>query len=140
MPADAGDDFFFSGDDAGLGASEELVAAEHDDGDACVDAVANQRLGDSGGGEIDQAAGAEIFDQRKVRALAQRGEFFEPGLFCETSDLKVGWMHAQQQPRAFVDGAFVVGDAGAVGGSDFAQGGAAFGHDFGDAEAVANFN
>ena len=39
-----------------------------------------------------------------------------------------------------VDGAFVVGDAGAVGGADFAKGGAAFGHDLGDAETVADFN
>ncbi len=121
-------------------ATEELVAAEHDDGDACVDAVAHQRLGDSGGGEIDKAAGAEIFDQRQVRALAQRGEFLEGGLLRESGDLKVGWMHAQQQARVFVDGAFVVGDAGAVGRAHFAQCCAAFGHDFGDAEAVADFD
>ena len=49
-------------------------------------------------------------------------------------------MHAQQQTRAFADGAFVVANAGAIGGADFAQDGAAFGHDVRDAEAVAYFD
>ena len=49
-------------------------------------------------------------------------------------------MHAEQQARALVDGRAVILDAGAVGGSDFANGGAGAGHDLGDAEAVADFD
>ena len=70
MAADARDDFFFSGDDAGLRPAEQFVAAEHHNVGAGFDAVADERLGDSGGGEIDEAAGAEVFDERQVGARA----------------------------------------------------------------------
>ena len=49
-------------------------------------------------------------------------------------------VHAKQQARAVIDGALVVGQARAVGGADFAESGAAFGHDVGNAEAVADFD
>ena len=49
-------------------------------------------------------------------------------------------MDAQQHACAVVDGVAVIVDMGAVGGADFAQDGAGALHDFGDAEAVADFN
>ena len=77
MPANPGYDFSCSGDDAGLRAAQEFVAAEHYDGDAGFDALTDQRFRDSGGGEIDQAAGAQVFDQRQVYATAQCRQFFD---------------------------------------------------------------
>ena len=49
-------------------------------------------------------------------------------------------MHAQQQPGLFVDGALVVGDAGAVGGAHLAQRGVRLRHHVGDAERPADFD
>ena len=49
-------------------------------------------------------------------------------------------MHAQQESRAVVDGRFVVGDARAVGGADFAQRGVRLRHHVGDAERAADFD
>src|ERR1700686_2753366 len=49
-------------------------------------------------------------------------------------------MHAEQRASVFVDGVFVVAQAGAVGSANFAKNGAALRHDFGDAEAIADFN
>ena len=49
-------------------------------------------------------------------------------------------MHAQQQAGFFVDCVFVIGDAGAIGCSHFAQDGIRFRHDIRDAERSADFN
>ena len=49
-------------------------------------------------------------------------------------------MNAKEQTRIFVDGIFVVGDARAVGGADFAKHCAALFHDFRDAETIADFD
>ena len=42
--------------------------------------------------------------------------------------------------RFFADGELVIGDARSVGGADFAENGAALGHDVGNAESVADFD
>ena len=49
-------------------------------------------------------------------------------------------MDAEQETRAFVEGAFVIADARAIRGAHFAQHGAAFGHDVRNAEAIADFD
>ena len=49
-------------------------------------------------------------------------------------------MDAHQQAGAVCDGAAVIVDVGAVGGADFAQGGAGAGHDIGDAKAIADLD
>src|ERR1700722_2719142 len=49
-------------------------------------------------------------------------------------------MNAKKHARFFGDGGFVVREARAVRGADFAQRRAALRHDFGNAEAVANFD
>ncbi len=49
-------------------------------------------------------------------------------------------MNAEEHARFFCDGVFVVCEASAVGGADFAERHAALRHDFGDAEAVADFD
>ena len=74
IAADAFDEFAFAGDDAGLRAAEQFVAAEADDVDAGVAAGARDRLIDSAGGEIGEAAGAEILVDGNVQAAAERGE------------------------------------------------------------------
>jgi len=49
-------------------------------------------------------------------------------------------MHAEKHARFFGDGVFVVCEARAICGADFTERGAALLHDFGDAEAVADFD
>jgi len=61
---------FFSGDDAGLRPAKQFVAAEHHNVGAGFNAVADERLSNSGGCEIDEAAGAQVFDERHVGARA----------------------------------------------------------------------
>ena len=134
------DEVAFAGDDAGLRAAEKFVAAEHHDVRAGFDAVAHERLDDAVRGEIDEAAGAEVFDEREVCALRQRGEFLQRRLVGESGDLEIRWVDAEEHARFFGDGVFVVGEARAIGGADFAERGAALRHDFGDAEAVADFD
>ena len=107
---------------------------------AGFDAVAHERLDDSVGGKIDEAAGAEVFDEREVCALRQRGEFLQRRLVGEAGDLEIRWVDAEEHARFFGDGVFVVGEARAIRGPDFAQRRAALRHDFGDAEAVADFD
>ena|SRR5579863_6155234 len=49
-------------------------------------------------------------------------------------------MHAEEQAGAIGNGALVIAQARAIGGADFAEHGAAFVHDIGDAEAIADFD
>jgi len=49
-------------------------------------------------------------------------------------------MHAEEEAGVIGDGALVVAQAGAIGGADFAEDRAAFGHDVWNAETVANFD
>ena len=49
-------------------------------------------------------------------------------------------MDAKNEACGLVDGAFVVCEAGAICGADFAENGSAFGHDVWNAEAVADFD
>ena len=53
MAADARDQIFFSSDDTGLWAAQKFVAAEHHQRYAGVDAVLDDRLGDSRRRQID---------------------------------------------------------------------------------------
>ena len=140
IAADAFDEFAFAGDDAGLWAAEKFVAAETDDVDAGVGAGAGDWLIDSAGGEIGEAAGAEVLVDGDVQAAAERGDLVESGPLGEAGDAEIRRVDAEEEARAFVEGAFVIADARAIRGAHFAQDGAAFGHDVGDAEAVADFD
>ena len=137
---DFGDEIFFAGDDAGLRAAEKFVAAEHHDVRAGFDAVADEWLGDAVRGEVDEAAGAEVFDEREVFARGESCEILQRWFVGETGDLEIRWVDAEEHARFVGDGVFVVLQARAIGGADFAQRGAALRHDFGDAEAVADFD
>ena len=90
--------------------------------------------------EIGEAAGAEVLVDGDVQAAAERGELVEGGPLGEAGDAEIRRVDAEEQASAFVEGAFVIADARAIGGADFAQHGAAFGHDVGNAEAVADFD
>ena len=49
-------------------------------------------------------------------------------------------MHAQEQAGAIGDGALVIAQARSIGSADFAEQRAAFGHDIGNAETIADFD
>ncbi len=121
MAADFCDEIAFAGDDAGLRAAEKFVAAEHHDVRARFDAVANERLGDAVSGKIDEAAGAEIFDERQIFSLRESGELLQRRLVGEAGDLEIRWVDAEEHACFFGDGVFVVGEARAIRGADFAQ-------------------
>ena len=74
--------------------------------------------------------------RRRARATSSS----EPGLFGETGDFEVGAMHAKQKASVVIDSVFVVGDAGAVGGANFAEGCIGLRHDVGNAERAADFD
>ena len=79
-------------------------------------------------------------DERHGAAGAERDQFRERRLFGEAGNFEIRRVHAQQRAGVFVDGPFVVAQAGTIGGADFAQDRAALRHDFGDAKAVADFD
>ena len=74
------------------------------------------------------------------RVRARACQFLDRRLFGESGDLKIGAMHAQQQPGLFIDRPLVVGHPGAVGGAYFAQGGVRLRHDVRDAERSADLD
>ena len=140
IAADALDELALAGNDAGLRAAEQFIAAEGDDRGAGIATGSRDGLGDAAGREIGEAAGAEVFVHGKAVAAGERDELFERGALGEAGDAEIRGVDAKQQARAVIDRALVVAGAGAVGGAHLAQDGAAFGHDVGDAEAVADFD
>ena len=109
-------------DQPGLRAAEQFVAAEGDDVRAIEQRLAHRRFGGQApAGQVQQAAAAEVFEQRQamlVRQLRQLGGRHPRG---ETFDAVVARMHAHDQTAARADGGFVVAGMGAVGGADFMQ-------------------
>ena len=75
-----------------------------------------------------------------MRCASQADQFFDLRLLSESGDLKIGAMHAQQQPGFFVDRFFVVADAGSIGCSHLAQDGIRFRHDIRNAEGAADLD
>ena len=76
----------------------------------------------------------------RLRRRASATSSSRRGLLGEAGDFEVRAMHAEQEARAVVDGALVVGDARAVGGADFAQRGLRLRHHVGNAERAADFD
>jgi hypothetical protein len=140
MTANFGDEILFAGDDADLRAAEKLVAAEENEREAGFNAFAGGGFVNAEGREVDEAAGAEVFDDRQRAARAERDQLCHFRFFGEAGHREIGGMDAKKQAGFFGDGVFVVGDASAVGGTDFAEDGATLLHDFGDAKAVADFD
>ncbi len=137
---DALDNFPLSRDDPRLRPSEQFVSAEGNHGRPRLEARAHDRFRDPAFAEIGDAARAEIFVHRELRAAAECDQLFERGPLGKSRDAEIRRVHAQKQAGAFVDGAFVIADAGAVGGAHLAKNSAAFRHDVRDAEAVADFD
>ena len=104
-------------------------------------AVEHARLAaDSDRSQIKKRAAAQIFHQRNAALARERDQFRRGCLLGESRDLEIRTMHAQQQPRAFGDGLFVVGDAGAVGRAHLAQDCARLRHHVGNAERAADLH
>ena len=140
VPANAFDEISLACDDASLRAAEELIAAKRNDIRACGKTFARNGLGDAVGSEIGEAAGAEVLVNGDFGALAERSEFFERGALGEAGNAEIRGVDAKKEARAFVDGALVVADPRAIRRAYFVKDGATFGHDLGDAEAVADFD
>ena len=133
--------FFLAGNHARLRPAQELIAAEGDYIHACAQAGAGQGfLRQTLRREVNQQAAAQVFHQRQATLARQCYQLLQRRALGEADNLEIAGVHAQQQPRPLVEGAGVVGQAGAVGGADFAQHRAAAGHDVGDAEAAADFD
>ena len=120
IAADAVHDFFFACDDSRLRTAQQFISAESETS-AGFATGARDGFGNSIGREIGDAAGAEIFVHGKMEAFAQRDQFRERRALGESSDAEIRRMHAQEQAGAIGDGAFVVAEARAIGGADFAE-------------------
>src|SRR5580658_4438508 len=106
MPPHARYEFFLSGNDSRLRPAQKLVAAEHHNRYARLDALPDQRFGNSVGRKIDETSRAKILDKRKPRSLAKRSQLLKRRLFRKSRDAEIGGVHAQEQPRFFVNGIF----------------------------------
>src|SRR5208282_907259 len=102
MPPHACYKFFLSGNDSRLRPAQKLVAAEHHNGYARLDALPNQGFGNSARGKIGETSRAKVFDKRKPRALAKPSQLFKRRLFRKSRDAKIGRVHTQEQLRFFV--------------------------------------
>jgi hypothetical protein len=71
---------------------------------------------------------------------SQRSQIFQRRLLGKADDGKIGAMNAQQQPRFFRDGIFIVGQPRAIGGADLAQHSSGFCHHVRHAERSADFH
>ena len=130
----------FTGDHTCLRPAQHFIPAERDQRGARSEARAHHWLFDSVGGEVHQAARAEILEDGQPDAVAQLDQLVERRPLGEADDTKVRRMNAQQQARAFGNGALVIRQARAVCCPHLAQHRSAFRHDVGNAEAIADFN
>jgi len=140
IPAQAGDEIGRARQQAGLRASQELVAAEGHQIGALPQTGGGERLVDPISAQIRHAAAAQILVHRNPGLAAEGHQILERRARGETGHAEIAGMDAEQQARALADGRAVVFDAGAVGGADLAERGTGVRHDFGDAKAVADLD
>src|SRR6266436_2293234 len=119
---------------------QSVEAAEHHDRNTGLHTLPDRRLRNPRTRKIDEAARAQVLDQRQTHAPAERDEFFHRRLFREAGNREVRRMHAQQQPRVLIDRVFVIDYVRAIRSPDFSKHRSALRHDLRDAEAVADFN
>src|ERR1700728_307671 len=67
-------------------------------------------------------------------------QFGTRGLLGKASNLKIGSMHPQQQPRALANCFFIIADARAIGCAHFQKRCPRLRHDVGDAEGTADLD
>ena len=124
--------------DAGLGASQELVAREEDQVCPGRDTVLHHRLaGQPEPGGIHKAATALVVEDGSPAAGAKRRQVFHVGFMGKADDSEVAGMHLEHCGCILGYGAFVVGEVGAVGRAHIHQRRAALPQHVGYAESAA---
>src|SRR5581483_3761063 len=89
-----------AGDDPGLRASQQLIAAEGNQVRSRSEAFADERLVDSEGAQIYDAAAAQVFINRNTALASQGAQIAQLGPRRESLDAKIARVHAHQQTRA----------------------------------------
>src|SRR5205823_5976463 len=131
------DELLAAGDDPGLWAAEQFVAAEEDEIDPRRDTLPHDRLtGEAEAPEVEKRPAADVVDDGKIVLLAERHEVGEIDTLGEAGDAVIARVDLHQRAGGGTDRLLVVGETCDVGGADLAQRGAADGHDVGDAEAA----
>lgn len=138
---DAVDECLAAEDEPGLGAAEELVAAEGDDVGAVAQGFLHGGfLGQAPAGEVHQGAAAEVFQQGQAVGVGDAREVGGGDAGGEALDAVVAGVHAHEQAGAGADDGLVVLGVGAVGGAHLDELHAGAGHDVGDAEGAADLD
>src|SRR2546422_446272 len=128
--ADSRQRLALAGDDAGLRAAQQLVAAEGDYVDARLEARRHLRLVlDPERREVNQAAAAQVLEEDEPVLARELDHLVKRGALREAHDAEIARVDAHQHARALAHGGGVIGQARAVGGAHLAQDGAALGAD-----------
>ncbi len=139
--ADAVDALPAADDQTGLGAAEDLVAAEGHHVGAGAHAVGHQRLGGQAEcRQVDEGAAAEVPRHRQAAPAAEGGQILQGHGGGEPEDAVVAGVGVEEQPRALADRRLVVGEVGAVGGAHLHGDRAAALHHVGQAEGAADLD
>jgi hypothetical protein len=138
---DASDKVRAADEDAALRSAEELVAAGSNEVDAVLDGRAQGGLAcESEMIEAREQAGSLVFENGNAEGSCESDEIAEGGALHKAFNTEIRLMHAKEERGLLVDGVFVVGDPGAVGGADFAEKCAGLLEDFRDTEATPDFD
>jgi hypothetical protein len=138
---DAPDQIGPTGDQPRLRPAEQFIAAEKYKIGPGPDPLGNARfVRQTVRREIEGCATADIIDDRNPTGPSECGEGLDRHRFGEAADAIVAGVDTQDQGGVRRDGPFVVAQPSSVGGPDFAEPGAAGGHDVRKAKAAADFN
>ena len=141
MPLQGLDPFLFTKDDARLRAAQQLVPRKAEDVHPGPDAVHDGGLAvDADTLQIEEAARAQILDDRQTGLAAQLHHFGEGHAVGKAQNAVIAGMHLEQGPGVFPDSPLIVPQVGLVGGTHFPQQAAALLHDLGDAEGAADLH
>ena len=140
MAAEPGDEVCATDDAPGLWASEELVAAERDEVGARREGAGDRGLvaGEAPFG-VEQAR-ADVVEERDLLRVGERRELGGRRLRGEADDAVVGGVDLEDRRGAIDDRPAVVGDPGAVRGTDLDQLRPGGGHDVWDPELAADLD
>lgn len=129
------------GDQSGLRSAEQLIARETDDISASGNAFLWCRfVRQSPALRCQQAAAANIMNQREAVVMGQRRQPGQRRRFSEADDAEIAGMHRQQRRRLIGQRLLEVAQAGAVRRAHLDQPRAALPQYIGDAESTANLN
>ena len=137
-----GDELRFPGDDAGLRAAEQFVAAEADQIDAATKHLRRRRLVLDARNffRADDGPAPEVFDERQPLLPGQLSDVFGRGRLDEAAHEEIAAMDFQNHRRLFRDGAGIIGERRLVRSPDLTQLGSAGLEDVGDAKSAADLH